>query len=244
MIKKLYDKSEIWFTVAWIIAYVVLSSLGDNFSASLGIKKVVTLPIALVLSVGMFLFVKKHGLMEKYGLCKSKVSASKMLFYIPILIFVTENLWLGVVMNLSVLETILYILFMLCVGFLEEMIFRGFLFEAMAKDGLKSAVIVSSVTFGLGHIVNLVNGSGAELLPNVLQVIYAIAIGFMFVMMYYKTQSILMCIAAHGIFNALGVFANEAARTPQNRIMFCIFLVVFCGGYGLYIALKVKREEK
>lgn len=62
------------------------------------------------------------------------------------------------------METALYVLSMLCVGFIEELIFRGFLFKAMAKDGIKSAIIVSSITFGLGHIINLVNG--AELLPT------------------------------------------------------------------------------
>ena len=35
MLKKLYEKSEIWFAVAWIIAYVVLASTGDNISADL-----------------------------------------------------------------------------------------------------------------------------------------------------------------------------------------------------------------
>ena len=85
-----------------------------------------------------------------------------MLFYIPLIVLLTVNLWYGVAMNTSPLEMVLYILSMLCVGFLEEMIFRGFLFQAMVKDGVKSAIIVSSVTFGIGHIVNLINGSGAD----------------------------------------------------------------------------------
>ena len=40
----------------------------------------------------------------------------------------------GLFRNASVLENVLYMLSMLCVGFLEEMIFRGFLFCAMAKE--------------------------------------------------------------------------------------------------------------
>lgn len=158
-------------------------------------------------------------LYEKYGLCKAKVPASKMLFYIPLGILLTANLWYGVTMNVSLLETVLYILSMLCVGFLEEMIFRGFLFNAMAKDGVKSAIVVSSVTFGIGHIVNLVNGSGVELLSNLLQIIYAVAIGFAFVMIYYKTKSLIPCILTHSIFNSLSVFANEAVMTPQKQII-------------------------
>lgn len=243
MIKKLYDKSEIWFAVAWIIGYVVLMSLGDNLSESVGVMKSITLPIAVILSLVMILFVKKHGLLEKYGLCKSKLPASKLLFYIPVLLILTVNLWRGAVLNVSVLETVLYVLTMFCVGFLEEMIFRGFLFNAMAKDGIKSAVIVSSVTFGVGHIVNLINGSEDELFLNILQVIYAVAIGFSFVMLYYKTRSLLVCIAAHSIFNALSAFANEAAITTTSRIVSCLFLVVVSVGYGVYLVFKVKRAE-
>lgn len=29
ILKKLYEKSEIWFALAWIIGYVVLASTGD-----------------------------------------------------------------------------------------------------------------------------------------------------------------------------------------------------------------------
>lgn len=243
MIKKLYEKSEIWFTVVWIIAYIVLASIGDNISADIGIIKIVTLPILIILSVILFIFVKKNGLSEKYGLCKSKIPASKMLFYIPLIVLMTVNLWRGVTMNVSPLESLLRVLSMLCVGFLEEMIFRGFLFNAMVKDGVKSAIIVSSVTFGIGHIVNLINGSGAELLPNILQVIYAVAVGFAFVMIYYKTKSLLPCIVTHCLVNATNTFANETTATSQSTIIKCAIITVIAGGYALYITLMVKDKE-
>ena len=243
MIKKLYEKSEIWFAVAWIIAYCVLTSIGDNMSASVGVLKIITLPILIVLTVILYLFVKKNGLSEKYGLCKPQVSASKMLFYIPLIVLLTANLWNGVKMNTSPLETLLYVLSMLCVGFLEEMIFRGFLFNAIVKDGVKSAIIISSVTFGMGHIVNLLNGSGAELLPNLLQVMYAVAIGFAFVMIYYKTKSLLPCIVTHSLFNAASAFANKAEITSQSRIVTSTLIAVIAAAYALYIALMVKNKE-
>ena len=243
MLKKLYEKSEIWFSLAWIIAYVVLASTGDNISADLGIDKIVTLPILIALSAVLYFFVRKNGLTEKYGLCKPQLPAAKMLFYAPLLVLLTANLWYGIGMNQSPVETALYVLSMFCVGFLEEMIFRGFLFQAMAKNGVKSAIIVSSITFGIGHIVNLINGSGAELLPNLLQVMYAVAIGFAFVMIYCKTKSLISCIIVHSVFNGLSAFANEAAMTPQRQIISGILLAVIGGGYALYLALAVKDEN-
>ena len=244
MLKKLYEKSQIVFAVAWIIAYVVLASTGDNISADLGIDKIVTLPILIAMSAMLYFFVRKNSLMEKYGLCKAKLPAAKMLFYAPLFVLLTANLWYGVRLNQSPLETVLYVLSMFCVGFLEEMIFRGLLFKAMAKDGVRSAIIVSSVTFGIGHMVNLFNGSGTELLPNLLQVLYAVAIGFAFVMIYCRTKSLMPCIFTHSVFNGLSAFANESAMTPQREIVSGIFLAVIAGGYALYLALAVKEETE
>ena len=242
VLKKLYDKSKIWFAVAWIIAYCVLMSVGDAISVSIGIDKSATLAIGIVLSVMLLLFLKKHGLSRDYGLCVPKASAKSMLYYVPILVMLTANLWYGVALNYGALETVLYILAMLCVGFLEEVIFRGLLFEAMRRDNVKAAIIVSSVTFGFGHIINLINGSGAELLPNLLQVLYATVAGFMFVMMYYKSKSLVVCIIAHGVFNALSVFANEANATAEMRMLTAILLTVITGSYALYLAFSMKGK--
>lgn len=244
MLKKLYDKSDLWFSIVWIIAYVILASIGDNLSLEIGIEKVVTLPILIILSFILFFFIRKNKLYNKYGLCKSNVNHSKMLFYIPLIILITTNLWYGVALNFTCLETAFYILSMFCVGFLEEMIFRGLLFKAMEQNDVKSAIIVSSVTFGIGHIVNLINGSGANLISNLLQVVYAMAIGFTFVMIFYKTKSILPCIMTHSIFNALSAFSNEAIMIPQNEIISGIIITIIAGVYALYIAFMIKEKDK
>lgn len=242
ILRKLYDKSKIWFAVAWIIAYCVLMSVGDALCELIGIEKSVTLAIGILLSAILLLFLKKNGFLVDYGLCAPKTSARSMLYYIPILVMLTANLWHGVTLNYGAVESVLYILAMFCVGFLEEVIFRGLLFEAMRKDNAKAAIIVSSVTFGIGHIINLINSSGAGLLPNLLQVVYATAAGFMFVMMYYKSKSLLLCIAAHGVFNALSVFANEANATDEMRILTAILLAVITGSYALYLVFSMKGK--
>jgi membrane protease YdiL (CAAX protease family) len=245
MLKKLYDKSRIWFALAWIIAYCVLMSVGDSISSVIGVEKSLTLPIGLLLSAILLSFLKRNGLFESYGLCASKATACSMLYYLPVFAMLTTNLWYGVTMNYGLPETLLYILSMFCVGLLEEVIFRGLLFNAMRVDSVKWAVIVSSVTFGIGHIINLVNGSGAELIPNLLQVVYATAAGFMFVMIYCKTESLIGCIIVHGLFNALSVFSNESAATTETRIIFCILLTAITAAYAVYLALtmKVKTNE-
>ena len=67
MLKKLYEKSELCFSIVWIIAYVILASIGDNLSLEIGIEKVVTLPILIILSFVLFFFIIKNKLYKKYG---------------------------------------------------------------------------------------------------------------------------------------------------------------------------------
>ena len=81
MLKKLYDKSRIWFAVGWIVAYCVLLSVGDSLSEALGIEKSITLIIGIILSATLIFFLKKNGLFKTYGLCRSKARAKSMLYY-------------------------------------------------------------------------------------------------------------------------------------------------------------------
>ena len=171
--KHLYKKSELTFSLVLVGLYVALFSIADNLSRSIGIEKILTAPLSVLFVAVLYVWIHKNGLLKKYGLCAFDGKAKDYFYFIPLFVIGSCNLWNGVQLNCSPMETALYVLSMLCVGFIEELIFRGFLFKAMAKDGIKSAIIVSSITFGLGHIINLVNG--AELLPTFLQIIYATA---------------------------------------------------------------------
>lgn len=239
---KLYKSNELLFTIIWIVAYIVLMSIGDNLSSLIGIEKVITIIIALVLSITLFLFMKCNSLLDYYGLHKSSIPSKKLLFYIPCLIMLSINVIFGLTLKYTILESILYIITMLCVGFLEEVIFRGLLFNYMKKTNLTSAIIVSSITFGIGHIVNLINGSGADLIPNLLQVLYATSAGFMFVMLYYKTDSLIICILSHGLFNALSAF-SVAPSSLDMIIISSVALIIITGSYALFLLFTNRKKE-
>lgn len=236
--KSLFDKSKILFAVTWIVAYCVLFSVGDALSAAVGVIKAVTLPIGIFMSVILIAFLHKHNLFGEYGLCKPTASPREMLFYIPAVIMMSANLVFGVANNYNALNTVMYVLSMVCVGFLEEIIFRGLLFNAMRRDNERAAIIVSSLTFGIGHIINLFNGSGAALLPSLLQIVYATSAGFMFVMIYKKSKSLIPCILIHAAFNSLSAFASHANMTVNIHLVSCILLTIVTGGYALYLAKK------
>lgn len=236
---RLYKKDEVKFSLVWIIAYVALLSVADNLSGSLGFEKIITAPVCIVFVLFIIGFIKKYNLSERYGLCSFKGSQKNYLYFIPLGFITSVNLWNGVAINISAFEIVLFIISMLCVWFIEEIIFRGFLFKAMSRDNLKSAVFVSSITFGMGHIVNLLNGR--DLIPTLLQTCYAAAIGFMFTIIFYKGKSLWPCIIAHGILNSLAIFAVQ--RTQMFSIITAIVLCAISLLYALWILKKAEKSE-
>lgn len=240
---KLFRKKEILFAIVWIVVYVVGSSVADSLSEAAGLEKSITLIFDAVLCITAVLWIKENNLSEYFGLCKSAAEPKKFLYYIPLAVLASCNLWFGAAMNYSALETLLFAASMLCVGFLEELIFRGFLFKAMARDNVRSAIIVSSLTFGIGHIVNLINGSGAGLIPNLCQVCYAVAIGFLFVTIFYKGKSLVPCIVTHGVLNSLSVFSSEAAQKLDNIIVVSLILCAVSVAYALWLIKTLPEKE-
>lgn len=238
--QKLYQKSPVLFAVIWIAVYVVGVSAAEEFSRRIGVEKLFVLPVLLALSAAACRWIAANRFQQKFGLCRPIVPARRFLFYIPLALLASGNLWFGVHVNFPAPECALYILCMLCVGFLEEVIFRGFLFTAMQPQGAVSAVIVSSVTFGIGHIVNLFNGSGADLISNLCQIVSAIAFGLLFVVLFCKSGSLLPCILTHAAINALSAFSREAAMPPSAVIVQGAVMTV---GALLYTCLIVKTGK-
>lgn len=240
--EKLYKKNELGFALMWIGIYCVLQSLANPLNELIGIRYAASALFCAVQAIAIFGFIKRNGLMERFRLCRSPLPARRFLYYIPLVILASRNFWNGAAMNFAPAELVCHTLCMLCVGFVEEVIFRGFLFEAMAKDNVKAAIIVSSVTFGLGHLLNLINGSGSELMENLFQVTGAIAIGFMFVIIYYRGGSLLPCIITHAAINISSAFANEVGLTVEKHLYFQLVLFVITLGYAFILTKTLPKE--
>ena len=217
--KKLYDKNPLGFALLWIGIYCVLQSLGNVLGSRIGIRESAGAVLAAAQAVFLLFWLHKYGLMRAFGLNKPAASGKSMLFYLPLLLICTRNLWSGWSMNRTPAELGCHIVLMLSVGFLEELIFRGFLFEAMAKDSRNSAILVSSLTFGLGHVINLFNGSGMDVTEVLLQIVMAAVIGFLLVMVYLRSGSLLPCMAAHAFINISSAFSDHSGVTLKTTLL-------------------------
>lgn len=232
---KMYQKSEITFAILWIVIYTVgMGTLQNNF----GLDSLWHMLGLIVISAAIFLFVKKNGLMEKYGLAGWAKNSRAMLWFIPLWLLSCLNLFSGFQPDYPVPGLIYAAVSMTLVGFAEELIFRGFLFKAMLKDGsVKAAVIVSSVTFGMGHIMNLFTGH--DLVETLNQVVFAVAVGFVFTLVFYKSGSLLPGILAHSFIDVISVFASDEGSQLMNLILHIVTIVV-SAAYCLYLGKGVE----
>ena len=193
-------KHETLISIILIITYILFNSYCVN---NFGINDFRTIIINLLLSISIIVFIIINKLGNYYGLT-SFPNNKKFLYFIPLILLISVNLWNGININNTKTEIILYIISMLLVGFLEEIIFRGFLFKLLEKDNVNKAIIITSITFGIGHIVNLLNG--ADIISTLIQICYSISIGYLFAIIFHKGKSLWPCIITHSLTNSLSIF--------------------------------------
>ncbi|MBR3629118.1 MAG: CPBP family intramembrane metalloprotease [Oscillospiraceae bacterium] len=231
--KKLYDNKPVLFAVIWIVIYVVgFGSAGIQFGTA-WLNYAVQSGAGLVILGFLLLFARKHDLLAEWGFTGVQTSVKRMLFYIPMLLACTENLWCGFGRREdSPLATALGILAIGVIGpVLEELILRSILFQAIARRNTRQAFWFAALSFGVGHLVNLFYGR--EVAATLLQVVYACCVGFCFTAVLYTGNSLLPTVLGHILFNTLSFFAKQDAAQPAKTISVTVMCVLFVG-YGCY----------
>ncbi|WP_311406699.1 CPBP family intramembrane glutamic endopeptidase [Liquorilactobacillus uvarum] len=99
----------------------------------------------------------------------------------------------------------------LLVGCFEELLFRGMLLRSLLikwrglKHGPLLALFVSSVVFGLIHLINLMHQS---LPATFYQVEFAFSVGMLLGGIYLRSHNIFLCIFLHALIDSGAFFAN------------------------------------
>ena len=254
--KKLYEKSEVGFALVWIGLYVIVMNIAlqfcgglDDLASKTAAQMLIPIICITILAAASTFWIVNNGLSEKYGLCRFKGNCKSFLWFLPLAVMSCINLKNGLTLSASAAVSVLMALNLAIGGYVEEIIFRGFLFRGMAKDNLRSAILVSAITFGVGHIVNLFNT--ADHFGVFLQMAYAIAVGFLYTVIVYKGGSLWPCIASHMFVNGSSVFASEQGlfsslvatvfgQATPIAVEACsaALIIVISGGYALWLWKK------
>ena len=228
---KLYQKNELNFALFWILIYCLLAV---PILGKFGETSIVLFLFLVFFAFAISYFIKKYKLCKKYGLDHYPQNTKRFLYFIPVWILATGNLWGGFSLSYRGFAQVLAVLSMVLIAYIEEIIFRGFLFKALlAKEGELKSIIIVGITFGLGHIVNLFSGQAS--LETLVQIIFSIAWGFILVTIFYKSKSLIPCIMAHGLINAFSKFGVENPTTKWIYIILTIVIAIFYCSYSLKI---------
>lgn len=111
-------------------------------------------------------------------------------------------------------NALLFAIFALLVGFVEETYFRGMILRALLVRGPWLAAIISSILFGGLHLLHLIEGQ--NLVATLSQAIWATALGFLFAAVALRTQSIVPLIVIHALMDFIPFLAFNGTVIPYT----------------------------
>lgn len=166
------------------------------------------------------------------------VNSKKALYFIPVL-----TIFIPVVIKGFHFESVEYVwgsfFLYLCVGFVEELYFRGIIPMYLSNVfSRKSMICLSTVIFGVGHIASALSGnSGFEI---VLTVLNALIFGWLAIEMTVISKNILPAIFIHSFFDfetkivAMSGTELLIAEGVRGMIMFLV---------ALWLAMLISKSK-
>lgn len=117
---------------------------------------------------------------------------------------------------------------------LEEMVFRGYVLQALRPYGARTAVLVSSLLFALMH-------------GNILQVPFALLVGLTLGYVVVQTNNIWLAVCIHFANNAMSstlqyIQLSMTSETEQNRLTLMTFSILGILGAAAILLLAAKRH--
>src|SRR5574344_516534 len=140
-------KSELFGVLSRIIVYVIVMSLFESIYADHSEQGWRVIPTAILLGLLLAGMARSNDFSTLGFTSHTPLPWCKVLFLLPFIIVATANLWHGAVLRYAPLDTVWYIIAMLCIGFIEEILFRGYLLRLLMKRSSRIAILISSLTF-------------------------------------------------------------------------------------------------
>ena len=228
------ERHPFWFVaileVMVILVYLALGTIAHFTNLSnVGLEGLAN----LVLTIIAVILLSVMGWWSIVGFRPPDQPADLLYFVVPFLPAVVSLLAGVELKNVLVVTQLLIITLM--VGFAEEAIFRGLMLNALKSRGTWTAVIVTSLLFGLSHSLNVL--SGKNLADVLVQILYALAIGFAFAALVLKKGIIWPLVLAHFLIDFTAMIGRTDFSPVLNSILGVAINFVL-GSYGLLVMLQ------
>ena len=230
-----------------IFQFIDVSGLGHEKDAQMITNTIIRLIAGVLLLYMLF----KFGHKEFF---QFKLNRTSLVMMIPALLIAINNFPIvsyfdgRAELTEPTYRVILFFIECLSVGFFEEILFRGivliFLVQSFShmKGGIFLSVFVSSLIFGLFHIINFFDG--ATLSSTLLQMGYSFLMGMLWATLYLKTGNIWFIMILHALYNFFGqvLFYLGTVNGRFDEITVTITMLI-----GMLAAIQVivllKRNE-
>lgn len=134
------------------------------------------------------------------------------------------------------------LLIALMVGFAEETIFRGLMLQALKPLGHWRAAIITALLFGLTHALNALTGK--SLTESLMQIGYAVAIGFAYAVLALKKDVLWPLVLTHFLTDFVYFIQKPGFSLPSSWQSFLVIsLTVVFTVYGIFVMQQQSRTH-
>ena len=173
-------------------------------------------------------------------MCKVTKEGLKNIFYcIPVIVLAALPYIQGP--REGRITYVLASLFMaLGVGFEEELYFRGYVFNVWRDKPEKTAIIATSVLFGVTHIANIM--SGQNIFDTILQIVFAFCYGIVFLLIYIIGKSLWPCILIHFFHDFSSFVCDETNMSLEYKIAAVQTIILII--YMIMLILQYRKLQR
>ena len=186
----------------------------------------------------IYIWQSKHSFSEFGFKGLPKKSIRKVLYFLPLIAMEIVPLFAGFKVENDFKYILAALACTLCVGFAEELYFRGFILSILKAKGLKFAIIVSSVLFGCSHLLNIAGGAGIA--ETIMQIFFAFFFGFVCAEILILTGSILPIMLWHTLHDFISFTTNEGSEAFV--IIGAAIQTAVLISFGVYLLTVLRKQ--
>ena len=166
-------------------------------------------------------------------------SSQDLLYYLPLLVVAFSHFVCGFRQDIGIDYFAANLFLTLGIGMAEELYFRSIICGMWLTRGKISAVIISSVMFGLCHLLNIARGAG--FVSTLLQVCFAFVYGVILAEIFIMARSLIPCILLHA-FHDLCVYMSGELSAKANIALGAVQILILIG-YSLYLIRRMSCTD-
>lgn len=184
---------------------------------------------------------RSTGSFSDYGFTKlKKAEVKKVLFFLPLIVVDVVPIFSGFKADNQVSFILATLACTLCVGFAEEIYYRGIILNILKLKGDRFAIIGSSVLFGLGHLMNI--AGGANVAYTLLQVFFAFFAGIVLAEIVVITNNIVVAMLWHFLCDFLAYTTNDGSLL--FNLVGAVIQTVVLIAFFIYLYIVIERLRR